>query len=174
MVYPAHLLKYVVYPVNETLGMNYPAALKIVMGTAAKESAMGKYLHQKQGPAMGVFQIELATCKDILFRYLKRREHLAEKLVCASNWKVYAGVSNWPELTDEDLSQLLHTDLRFQAAICRLKYWMVPEPLEDNWEYLSWYWNKFYNANDEHGTEEEFLNACKHYKLDELLGGKIP
>ena len=42
-----------------------PAAVNLLLGTAAQESGFGTYLRQVKGPALSVFQIEEATFLDL-------------------------------------------------------------------------------------------------------------
>ena len=171
MIDPKQLLQYVVAPTLAALQMDSVPARKLVMGTIAQESLLGRYLHQKGGPAMGICQIEMATCKDIIVRYLSKRPKLAERFDHATNCEAYGGVRDWSSLTDDEISQLLHTDMRFQVAVCRLKYWPVPQALGTTLDEIALYWDTYYNANPDHGTVEEFKMHYHKFKLEDLFRG---
>ena len=53
------------------------------MMTAAVESNLGDYIKQTKGPAMGIFQVEKATERDVMDRYLAapHRERLKAKVL---------------------------------------------------------------------------------------------
>ena len=56
----------IIEPVLSRLHAASPAARALLLGTAAQESAMGRYIRQlRGGPALGIFQMEPATHDDI-------------------------------------------------------------------------------------------------------------
>jgi len=121
---------------------NSPAAVNLLLGTAAQESFFGKYIRQIRGPALGVFQIEPET-----FKWLKQK---------------YKG--EYPILRSYTAKQL-EWDLRAGIIFARLRYWVVPDPLPepDDVEGLGEYWNDFYNANPHKGTVEEFKKRYEQF-----------
>ena len=63
-------------------------AVEMLMMIAAHESKLGTYLKQVRGPALGIFQIEPATERDIFDNYLRfheEREDLVSSFTTASN-----------------------------------------------------------------------------------------
>jgi hypothetical protein len=133
---PEQFLQFVIRPVLASLPGNTKAAEQIVLGTALKESGL-KYLHQiGGGPAMGVYQCEPATHRDIWKNYLDRREHLA---FLVRQWCIH-GMKNSPV-------QLCGNHF-YATAICRAHYLRRPEafPPPGDAAGLAAYWKKYYNT----------------------------
>jgi hypothetical protein len=153
-------LKYnVVIPVLKLMGLDSDCAIDLVLGTAAQESAMGKYIRQKgfdmysKEGAFGIYQIELATHDDIMYRYLPEFKptlcSLCERL------KI-------PVLTD---AQNLIGNLYYATAICRAKYLSIAEKLPDEGdvEGMARYWKKYYNTAKGKGTDAEFISNYNYW-----------
>jgi hypothetical protein len=49
------LRQYVIRPTLQRLGLWSLAAENLLLGTAAQESKLGYYLHQLEGPALGLY-----------------------------------------------------------------------------------------------------------------------
>jgi hypothetical protein len=172
---PAQLLRYVVQPALEALGLpGGVLAEKLVMGTAAQESGF-KYLHQLgKGPALSLWQIEPTTAMDTLRRapagVLDRLDTMVPGVLHLQS----AGLLLGP-LIDQ-----LAGNLYLGAAMCRLVYYMkpfeMPSPnavgtpqLERKW--CAAIWKRFYNSMKGAGTEPQFLANWKKFKLDNLWKG---
>ncbi|MBF0382021.1 MAG: hypothetical protein HQL69_13440 [Magnetococcales bacterium] len=128
------------------LQMASPAAEALLIGTAAQESGLGRYIHQLGGgPALGLFQMEPATYRDIWQNYIRFQPKISKHL----------GV-RWPM---EPKAEAMITDLLFAAVMCRLHYRRVAAPLPDaeDIDGLAAYWKKYYNTVVGRGTEEEFI-----------------
>lgn len=136
----------IVEPAISELGMWSVPAEDLLLGTAAQESLMGKYLKQKgDGPALGIFQIEPNTHADVWDNYLKYRQAYVKKID--------------PNLTEmPDHSRLIY-DLKYAAKIARLIYHRAPEVLPSPYDLngLAKYWKKYYNTPKGKGTVEEFV-----------------
>lgn len=151
----------VVRPVLKDLGMWSQAAEDIMVGTAVQESRL-TYLEQHgNGPAKGVYQIELPTAKDVLVRYLRTREDLMDKF-----W-VAVAIDPDMDIDNEILLSKLTSDLAFATAVARVKYYMQPEPLPDagDIEGYARYWKQYYNTHQGKGTVEEFTNNYREHVL---------
>ncbi len=81
---PAQLAKHVIRPTLQYIGWGSPAAERLVLGTAITESRL-RYIRQLgSGPALGIYQMEPATFRDINENYLRFRpeaeliEHLRD------------------------------------------------------------------------------------------------
>lgn len=128
-------------------------AVWLLMGTRLQESLFGKYDEQiGGGPALGTFQMEPATFKDIVNHYLKYKTEIAERIKDVCNVKKF----NANDLkTNEEL------------AICfaRLQYYRRPEPLPDRFDILAMaeYWKKHYNTCRGKGQPEEFVDKFYRY-----------
>ena len=148
---PGHFRGRVVRPVLHRLGLYSDAAENLLVGTAAQESLLGRYLVQVGGgPALGVFQMEPATHRDIWENFLAYRPELVGRIkqllppAAAEGWRAAEGE--------------LVTNLAYAAAMCRVHYLRRPEPLPkaDDLVGLAAYWKRFYNTEAGAGTVDEF------------------
>ena len=143
---PKQLRQYVIRPALDMLDMVSPSAEALMMGTAAKESHLGHFLHQLNGgPALGIFQMEPATYHDIWDNFIRFRPTIQKNLA-----------ARWPM---EPKPEEMITDLLLSAAMCRLHYRRVPEPLPaaDDLPALASYWKRFYNTRKGSGTTTGFI-----------------
>lgn len=127
-----------------SLGLDSAAAINLVLGTAAQESACRYLAQYPTGPALGFWQIEPATHDDLLTSTLVSQPKLATGLAALA--------------APGDRVDQLAWNLRYAAAVCRLLYWRAPRPLPeaDDLVALSRYWKDFYNTPKGAGTPEEF------------------
>ena len=131
------------------INMCSPSAVNLLMGTAAQESHMGKYIKQIHGPALGIFQMEPKTCLDIE-KYLQYKP------------KLYGYVlDNTAICSPSELTW----NLKFAIIMCRYHYWRVPEKLPefDNIHAMSLYWKRYYNTELGMGTTTEFVRNYEKY-----------
>jgi len=138
--------------------MHSDAAVALLLGTAAQESAFGTYIRQIGGPALGVFQMEPATERDTWQNYLTFRIKLQEVIFEACG------------VTQAD-PWALETNLAYQVIMARIHYRRVSEPLPaaDDIPALARYWKQNYNTPEGRGTELEFLSNFYRF-----IGGKPP
>lgn len=118
-----------------------PAAVQLLLGTAAQESDFGTYLRQIRGPALGVFQMEPAT-----FRWMVEKYGAKYGFTHRSAWDLV-----W--------------DLKFAILLARLRYLAVPGRLPEAGDIqgLAAYWKKYYNTDLGRGTREMFIkNYVRH------------
>ncbi len=138
-----HLLEEAVRPALNELGdpWNGVAAEQLLMGTAAVESGL-VYLRQlpradgRVGPAKGLFQMEPFTFDDLLRRLnLERFEHLR-------NCVVFQATTQEPDASE------MCWNLRFAAAMCRMKYRDAKPKLPEPWDIVGFedYHKRFYNS----------------------------
>lgn len=147
MINKDQLKKHIIQPALKTLVMQSDAAVNLLLGTCAQESAMGHYLRQINGPALGIYQIEPATHRDLYDNYLKHRPHMLNKL----------------RLINIKSEQALIGDLNYSTAVARLIYYRCPDPLPEANDVvgLAKYWKKNYNTYQGKGTVDEF---CANYR----------
>lgn len=151
------LLHGVITPTLGILQMWSRPAEQLVLGTAIAESGL-QYLYQiGGGPGRGLWQPEPFTARDVLRRYLGRRVDLRDRLMNAvyplgrsSPWR-----AKW---TDDELSHALTVNMALGAAVCRLIYLWVPDPIPDDLEGQAAYWVKNYNKGGA-GTVEHYVDA---------------
>lgn len=119
-----------------------PAAINLLLGTAAQESGFGKYFKQKAGPAVGAFQMEPNT-----FEWLKAR---------------YG--DKYPQIQGRGAPEM-KWDLRLAILMARLRYLVYPVPLppENDIEAIADYWKVAYNTKLGKGTKEQFVENYRRY-----------
>ena len=118
--------------------LHSPAAVELILGTIAVESAGGRYIRQIKGPALGIVQMEPATYRWLVQKYRLR----------------------FPMLLDRPADDL-EWDLRLCILMCRLRYFAVPTflPKAADTAGLAAYWKKWYNTPLGAGTVEKFEDA---------------
>lgn len=144
----------VIIPALTAIGHAEPAAVRLVLGTGLVESNY-EYLAQDGGPALGFWQMEPATCNDLFTRFLYNNSSLHSDVVRLT----LAG----------DLVSQLTWNLKYAAAMCRVKYLSIPVSLPnvDDLEGMAAYWLKFYNAGGA-GTIERFMSVATQSGLMDL------
>lgn len=146
----AQLRSFVVRPALQQIGKWSLAAENLVMGTAAQESRL-TWLHQITGPAVGLWQIEPATYRDIWGNWLPHRAGLRDDL------RIMAGAIETPDVN------IMHGNLFFAAAMCRVYYLRIPEKLPDADDVpgMAAYWKRYYNTHLGRGTVAQFISSYK-------------
>lgn len=152
---PKQLREYVVRPVLRHLEERgeIPHTLvaeQLLIGTAAQESAGGRYLHQLGGgPAVGIFQMEPATHEDIWQNYLSARPRLAASIEELNLPTFYPGCD----------AREMAGNLYYAAAMTRIFYRRIPSPLPvaGDINAIARYWKQYYNTRYGRGTAAEFI-----------------
>lgn len=134
------------------IGLYSEYAENLLMGTSAQESHLGEYIRQINGPALGIFQMEPATFRDIVKNFLSYRLDLAQKILEASGCREFKAE---------------HLEYNVALAICmtRVHYLRVTESIPTTIEGYARYWKKHYNTSLGKGTESEFITNYKKFAL---------
>ena len=135
------------------------AAEQLLLGTALQESRL-TYLRQlRKGPAMGLFQMEPATHKDIWEHYLPAKPGIRLKL--QKGFDCHA--------------ETMITDLVYAACMCRVHYYRVPEklPPAGNFQAQAEYYKKYYNTPLGHATVKQYLSNW-HKARASRLWSEVP
>ena len=142
----------VIRPVLQDLHLWSQSAENLLLGTAAQESLLGYYLCQKRGPALGIFQMEPATHKDIWERFMPSRSQTLRRKVQALARARWAGLRYPP-------AQEMVVNLAYATALARLHYLRVPSPLPaaDDLDALAAYWKRHFNTRRGRGTRAQFV-----------------
>ncbi|WP_262689771.1 hypothetical protein [Kordiimonas aestuarii] len=142
----------VIIPVLRDLGMDSPAAEKLLMMTAAHESMGFRYRAQVGGPALSYFQIEPATLEDLYQNYLAYRPGRQAML------DIYlpAGMGRIDALEHDD---------RYACAAARLLYARVPDalPVVSDDMALAAYAKRYWNTDFGKATPEKYLDDFISY-----------
>lgn len=154
MIDKTQLRENIIVPVLLRMDLFSHTAVNLLMGTCAQESRMGTYLKQLgNGPALGIFQMEPATYKDIWDNYLKYKPELAAKVL---EFKATNKEDEWEMVGN----------LYYATAMARVHYRRVKASLPsdaNNIAGLAQYWKAFYNTPLGKGTVEEFIANYKKY-----------
>jgi hypothetical protein len=120
----------------------------LLMGTAAQESRLGKYIAQISGPAKGIFQMEPATEKD-LWNYISRKD-LTDLVGSTSG--VFA-------------PNLLHLEgnLIYQIVIARIFYRRVKEAIPEGLVPQAKYYKKYWNTELGKATVDQYVKNYTTY-----------
>jgi len=141
----AQFTELVINPALDVLELNSQAARELLLGTAIQESGL-RYLKQLGGgPALGLFQMEPATHKDIWDNYLRYRGELTARISV---------------LCRLPIEEMLVTNLLYAAAMCRVHYLRAPDPLPEagDLEGQAAYWKKWYNTAQGAGTVAHYIS----------------
>lgn len=159
MIKATDLRDYVIVPVLKLLEfydprMYSPAAVNLLLGTAAHESLCGFHLKQVKGPALGIYQIEPATHADLFTNFLRHRPGLLE---------IFQGLRNGGP------DQLVW-DLRYSTAVARTIYWRAPDALpdKDDIDGQAMLWKKVFNTSAGRGSTAAYLENANNV-LDAFL-----
>lgn len=149
MIHLEHFREEVIRRATRHIGLWSPEAEELLVGTAAQESRLGRYLVQLgNGPARGVFQMEPRTHHDIWENYLQYRPRLAGAVAdLAANRRPTAEQLSW--------------NMGYAAAMARVCYWRLPFrlPRVDDLEGQARAWKRWYNTRLGAGTEEEYIES---------------
>jgi len=148
-IHAPHLREIIIRPAIRHLGLWSEAAENLLMGTAAQESLLGRYLIQMgAGPALGIFQMEPSTHDDCWENYLVYRGDLA-----ASVLKITVG--RFPR------REQLVWNLYYSTAMCRVQYHRFektdPLPAPNDIAGLAALWKKRWNTDLGKGTTDQFI-----------------
>lgn len=154
-----HVLKSVDYPnfVNDN-------AVRLLLGTAAKESSF-KYQYQLgNGPARSYFQIEPASAIDVINNYIGYRKALHE---------YYRDITDGKKLNIDNIGDELVSNFNLAVFICRCLYYRqagvkLPSDKLLPVETLAQYWKTYYNTEKGKGKTEEFVQTWAQFKLGNI------
>jgi len=126
------------------------AAVELLMMTAAVESNLGSYLKQIKGPALGIFQMEPATERDIWKNYIAYNSGMSGYALKFKSMSASSGVD-------------LEWNLAYQIIMARYHYRRVPKALPDvkDVEGMAKYWKDYYNTHLGKGTVAKAVSAYR-------------
>lgn len=142
----------IIRPTLEYLDLWSAPAEELLIGTAAHESQLGRYLHQlNDGPAVGIYQMEPATENDIWQNFLNFRQPLAEK--------VRTLLGGYPS----ERAVQMAGNLYYATAMARIKYLRAPGAIPADLEGQALYWKEHYNTAQGAGTAGQYLDDYRRY-----------
>lgn len=153
MIKHQHLREHVIQPACKKIFAYDEFAEELLVFTACIESDAGTYLHQINGPALGIYGCEPNTHNDAWNNWLPSRPELIDILF--QTFRVRVGA--------ERLNMLVY-DLHYATAMARIHYLRVQEHLPDpsDPEAIFNYYKKYYNSvkgkSDKNKCIEKYLN----------------
>ena len=151
----SHFRDYVIIPTLKRMGGKFFSldAVCLLLGTALHESRLEFLKQIGGGPALGVYQLEPATIKDLHNTFLNYRPELD------------AVVNSLMSAQDKEIQAI--TNLSYSTALARLKYFRVSEqiPQRDNPRAMARYWKAHYNTYLGAGKVEDFENSYREHIL---------
>ena len=138
----------IIVPTLTTLNLYSEAAAELLLGTALQESRLVYRRQLGDGPARGLFQMEMATHDDIWNNYLKYRSTLRN------------AVTQLKSDPDADPEGELETNDAYAAAMARVQYKRAPKALPEagDVEGMAAYWKLYYNTPLGDGTVAQYVS----------------
>lgn len=148
------LRELIIRPTLHALGMWSKPAEDLILGTACQESHCGEYIRQLgcSGTigAFGVWQMEIATARDIYDNYL----HYRPELKAAVEHLRGAGQS---------IQDALISNLAYACALARIKYRRDPAAIPSDLRGQAEMWKRVYNTATGKGTVDEYIANWKRF-----------
>jgi hypothetical protein len=135
----------IVRPTLQALQLWTAEAEMLLMGTAAQESQLTYIRQLGGGPALGYFQMEPATHDDCWTNFLNYRADLTAKVLAVRT------ASGQPQAIE------METNLKYAAAMARVRYLRVPALIPVLPRDLAAYWKQHYNTPLGAGTMDDFI-----------------
>ncbi len=151
---PKQLRELIIRPALHTISAWSPEAEDLILGTAAQESHCGRYIRQMgcSGSigAFGVWQMELATARDIYDNYLRYKPELKRSI------ERLRGLG-------QSITEALTGNLAYAAAMARIHYLRAPGKIPADLAGQATYWKQYYNTPQGKGTVAEYMDNWVRY-----------
>ena len=148
------LRELIIRPTLHALGMWSKPAEDLMLGTACQESHCGEYIRQLGCSdtigAFGVWQMEIATARDIYDNYLRYRPELKAAVEHLRG----AGQS---------IQDALISNLAYACALARIKYRRDPAAIPSDLRGQAEMWKRVYNTATGKGTIDEYMTNWARY-----------
>ena len=142
---PQFFLDHIIRPALVAIGHDGTDAEQLLLGTALQESGLRNYRQEGGGPALGYFQMEPEDHNDIWANFLTGRKDLAARV-----WLLL------PSRAQPSADQLIPYP-HYAAAMCRVHYLRVPEPIPTDLAGQAAYYKAHYNTPAGAATTAEYL-----------------
>lgn len=151
------LMNGVIKPALLGVGLYSEAAMQLLAGTAAIESQFGTYLRQYGGPALGIWQMEPDTHKDIYKNFLNYRPKFKAMITSLCN------IPDYGDQTPPDA--LLLQNLFYACIMARVKYMRVKDDLPAFGDIAAQanYWKTYYNTQSGKGDTVAYQIAFERF-----------
>lgn len=148
----------VVNPSLNLINLWSQEAEDLLVMVMAHESNGGEFLVQKDGPALGIYQMEPATFNSIWSKTLysgdDKYKIIASKIMLACNF-----------IKAPDASEMV-TNLRFATMMARIFFLRNREPIPTDLDMMSVYAKKYWNTEHGKASAQNYLAAyCRFEKI---------
>jgi hypothetical protein len=139
----------IIIPTLKTMNMGGDNIAELLLGTALVESRLTWRKQMGNGPARGLYQMEMATHDDIWDNYLSYRKSLADKVL---QFKTSHKANAEEELINND---------SYATAMARVHYARVKEAIPDAGDIVGManYWKKYYNTILGKGFPDKYVEV---------------
>lgn len=158
MIYPPHLINFVIEPVLIHLGLYTESAARLLLGTALVESRASYLRQHPSGPALGLYQMEPDTFRWLWWDWLPlRRPGMRDRIA------EFIG----PWHLGQDPVRELTANLYFATALCRIRYLTAapPLPAATDIQGLGQYWKNHYNTAAGKGRVQDWVDTYKRLAM---------
>lgn len=147
------LAELIIKPALFDLIMFSPEAVQLLSFTCAVESDGGTYIHQINGPALGIYQMEPKTYADIWENFINKKPNILMVLTHSFDCG---------RMPSED--RLIY-DLRFATAMTMLHYQRhyVPFPKIGDNDALYKFYKQYYNTANGKADYTKCMAAYRHF-----------
>lgn len=147
----------IVQPALSAIGLCSDAAINLILGTAAQETQLGRYVVQvgiePYSGGIGIYQMQAPTYDFIWQKHVEPSTSMKAKI------KLYLGFEGKP------LASRMASDLALATVMARLLYANVLETLPQATDVkgLGRYWKIYWNTMKGAGTVDQFVENYKEY-----------
>jgi len=145
------LLRWVIEPTLQRIGVTAPGAAQLLLATAAQESGMGAHIRPDGQRGLGIYQIQGLTHRHVWDDYLVHHGDLASTV---------RGLASQHDFLNQPHAELT-TNLSYATAIA----WLIYARHEDfslqeeaDAEELADLWKRFYHPKSDMTTDEFIRN----------------
>lgn len=153
----AQLKDIIIRPALSAIGLCSDNAIQLLLGTAAQETQLGRYLVQTNitpyNGGIGIYQMQAPSYVHIWGR------HVDSSISMKAKMKLYLGYEGMP------MASRMASDLALSTIMARLFYANVLERLPDEKDVpaMARYWKLYWNTMAGKGTQDQFIDNYKEY-----------
>ncbi len=147
------LLRWVIEPTLQRIGVSTPGAAQLLLATAAQESQLGAHLRPDGQRGLGIYQIQALTHRHVWDDYLVHSPELASTV---------RGLASQHDFLNQPHAELT-TNLSYATAIAWFIYARNKDfklPSNATAEDFALCWKRFYHPKSDVSTEE----FCERYR----------
>jgi hypothetical protein len=141
----------ILVPTLTSLGLYSKEAAQLVIGTGCQESQF-TFIHQEgKGQALGFFQCEYNTYRDIVTNSFMYDINMKQRFLAV------LGLELVPEFNT------LISNMKLMCLVCRLHYHRFPKDIPEDLPGQAAYYKQYYNTIMGKATTEEYIENFNKY-----------